>query len=625
MFRIAILLFCAAVTCASGCRNDKTSDSGSNPDSDVANPELSSIQTIVSSEELILELNTRLKDLNRAAKNLTVPSGASRMLFADNFQVTDLSGEVQSSPATAYLSADVWPTNSTQDSRTGSAQVWGAFFEQVDYFETAKFYFVNGRIDPSVVPMRLNSLMGFRSQVQMKDGTLGYARAKIDVVWELTGDSLQPGKIVQWNTKKFECIRSGSLLFEEVTGSIVRDSELASDLAHSRHNEIIKNLFAGKPVKTPVDDQYRMFFADVTLEHPSVSVVDIDSDGLDDFFLARFHRPSLMFRNRGDGTFEEIGEQCGLRIPNDTTCSLFADFDNDGDPDAFVGRARHRAVYLENKDGQFGERSDLITDIELPFMVSSISAADYNRDGLLDIYLCTYSPIEGSHVDIMKGDVWLQHFLDPVEQVEYRQRLATADPYFDMAGPPNLLLKNAGGKFEFPGRDAETLQVWKKTFQASWCDFDQDGDQDVYVCNDFANDDLFRNDGEAGFVNISKESGLERIGAGMGVSWNDHNNDGQFDLYVSNMYSKAGNRITDQISGLDPRFKEMAQGNYLFEFDGERFDLVSLDDGPQKAASVTGWSWGGQMVDIDNDAFVDIVVANGYYTAPKEIAVQMDL
>ena len=110
----------------------------------------------------------------------------------------------------------------------------------------------------------------------------------------------------------------------------------------------------------------------------------------------------------------------------------------------------------------------------------------------------------------------------------------------------------------------------------------------------------------------------------MGVSWNDHNNDGQFDLYVSNMYSKAGNRITDQIEGLDPRFKEMAQGNYLYEFDGEQFKLVSLD-GPQKASSVTGWSWGGQMVDFDNDAFVDIVVANGYYTAPQEIAVKMDM
>ena len=83
------------------------------------------------------------------------------------------------------------------------------------------------------------------------------------------------------------------------------------------------------------------------------------------------------------------------------------------------------------------------------------------------------------------------------------------------------------------------------SYAAAWDDFDDDGDLDVYVANDFGRNNMFRNDGGT-FVDIAPNSELEDIGPGMSTCWGDIDNDGLSDLYVSNMFSSAGNRITGQ-------------------------------------------------------------------------------
>lgn len=147
----------------------------------------------------------------------------------------------------------------------------------------------------------------------------------------------------------------------------------------------------------------------------------------------------------------------------------------------------------------------------------------------------------------------------------------------------------------------------------------------MYVCNDFAPDDLFRNNGDQGFVRVNEQAGLEKIGFGMGVSWGDHNQDGNIDLYVSNMFSKAGSRITAQIDGVDPRMKDLAKGNYLYELNDGKFSLVSDVGGPHETVAPAGWSWGSQFCDVDNDGALDIFAASGYYSAPPEFAEEVDL
>ena len=111
---------------------------------------------------------------------------------------------------------------------------------------------------------------------------------------------------------------------------------------------------------------------------------------------------------------------------------------------------------------------------------------------------------------------WPGVYLDGISRGKYYRLRADAHLYMDMVGPPNLLLENQGETFTI-APSSPSVECWRKTFQASWSDFDNDGDQDLYVCNDFSPDDLFRNDGDEGFVRVNEEVGLDKLGFGMGA------------------------------------------------------------------------------------------------------------
>ena len=193
-----------------------------------------------------------------------------------------------------------------------------------------------------------------------------------------------------------------------------------------------------------------------------------------------------------------------------------------------------------------------------------------------------------------------------------------------------MLLRNLGnGKFA-PVELPPEFEVWKNSLQATWSDYDEDGDPDLYVANDWAPDHLFRNDGVQGgtpvFTDVTKQAGTTKFGFAMGASWGDYDNDGDRDLYVTNMFSKAGMRITAQVNGLDPDYQESATGNYLYQQQADgTFDLVSGLKPPRLLVAKAGWAWGGQFADFNNDGWLDIYSINGYFSAPKEVATQMDL
>lgn len=148
---------------------------------------------------------------------------------------------------------------------------------------------------------------------------------------------------------------------------------------------------------------------------------------------------------------------------------------------------------------------------------------------------------------------------------------------------------------------------------------------DVYVANDFAPNNLFRNDGVDGFTEVTEETGTADLGFGMGASWGDFDEDGLQDLYVTNMYSKAGRRITAQLNDVDASFEEMAHGNTLFRNDPSGFERVSSLERPGLLVEAAGWGWGSQFVDLDNDSDLDIYALSGYYTAPSQVALPFDI
>ena len=116
------------------------------------------------------------------------------------------------------------------------------------------------------------------------------------------------------------------------------------------------------------------------------------------------------------------------------------------------------------------------------------------------------------------------------------------------------------------------------------------------------------------------------MGFGMGVSVGDYNSDGELDLYVSNMYSKAGHRVIDHFDGkVDERISISTKGNFLYEkVNGKFRHVAGMEDGKQHVSKV-GWSFGGQFADFDNDGKLDIYVPSGFFTAPESVAEKIDL
>ena len=302
-------------------------------------------------------------------------------------------------------------------------------------------------------------------------------------------------------------------------------------------------------------------------------------------------------------------------------CALFADFDNDGDPDALLGRSLEPTLYYRNDGGHFRDVTGELTDLGRQYFVVSASAADVNRDGLLDVYLTTYSP----GTDVLP--VWKQRYL-PEQQARRLDALsAGAHPYFDDRGTPNVLLMNrGGGRLERAGGDA--VELWRKSYQPAWFDADGDGDDDLYVCNDFAPDSFLRNDTPAGSPEpvlvdaFATQFPGGQMAFGMGASVGDYDNDGDLDLFVSNMYSKAGNRIIRAVGKVDPRIEAAARGNFLYENRDGTFRQVAEAGSPE---AKVGWAFGGQFGDFNNDGRLDLYVPSGYYTAPQSVATEVDL
>jgi hypothetical protein len=611
------------------------------------------ISLMNASESVHLKLTERVKKLSKSLHNLKVPSGASEGIFLPEVKIRDIASadhsHVKKELETVDTTIREWEVEEGTGLRTvklADLDLLRPFLDQAEYVENGKFGFIGGDfVDGDMHQWEVQCY--FKSLIKTKQGTWSKAKGDLKMRWRLDADA-DPHDPEQLNDKekwhlshlvfeKFKTIETPAIFFEETLDAAVPD---AATLAAARRN-IAQEMIVEKLKWNPAEhdgqeweDPHEFWGHMASWRHPGMAVVDLDRDGWDDFYsMARYGR-NLFFRNNGDGTFTEIAEDIGLDVVDHSAMAMFADFDNDGDDDLFLGRTLARTQYLENRDGKFTDRSNELFGERLPYFCITAATADYDLDGLLDTYLGTYGAqvigkdLRNTGKGKKTGKV-LDQYLPEEQAVELFKRYKAEREHSehsirDRVGPPNVLVRNTGGG-SFEVVEDTPLTHYRNTFQSTFADYDEDGDPDIYVANDFAPNYMFRNDGGK-FVDVTDETQAADIGFGMGISWGDFDRDGDQDAYVSNMFSKAGNRILTRVDGLNSTFLQMAAGNSLLELDGGKFKRISTTTpGNGMMVELAGWSWGSQFVDFDNDSWLDVYALSGHYSAPEEIRAGADL
>ena len=432
---------------------------------------------------------------------------------------------------------------------------------------------------------------------------LVHTRIRAEIVGEGPG-FYREQRVCYWNLA-WQQSSSGELRLSQW----IPEAETQSVSAHPMFADITATAFGKNPSYSqqllPGTDYWRTVL-DVACGidiygHNGVAVGDVDGDGFDDIYICQpGGLPNRLFRNRGNGTFEDITESAGVGVLENTACVLFLDVTNRGRQDLVVVRTDGPMLFLNQGGGKFRQQPNAFHFANPPQgTFTGAAAADYDRDGFLDIYFCLYVYYQGAD--------------------QYKYPL----PYYAAEnGPPNFLMRNnRDGTFHDATADAGFgKNNTRYSFCCAWNDYNRDGWPDLYVANDFGRKNLYRNNGDGTFTDVAPETGVEDVGAGMGVSWFDYDNDGAADLYVADMWTAAGERIAmlDDFKrgsppGVRAYYQKHAMGNSLFRNLEKTFEDTTASAG----VGIGRWAWSSDAWDFDHDGFADIYVVNGMISAPS--------
>ena len=426
-------------------------------------------------------------------------------------------------------------------------------------------------------------------------GESGAATRQINLIWTCTWrkseDSLKLEKI---EATEFEVVTAthpkANRFWSDVTWSAIGASPAFAQLQHGLDHWL---------------DRMEQNADILATGYQGLAIGDVNGDGLDDVFLPQpggvlSGLPNRLLIQNQDGSVTDQAAEFGVDWLNETHSGLFVDIDNDGDQDLVVGTSLG-VVFLENWEGR--ELKARVAKLLPESPPMSLAAADYDLDGDLDFFVCCYSRRSSS------------------------QLLGRPLPYHDANnGGRNVLFRNESNwNFRNVTREVGLDQNNRRfSFAAVWEDFDRDGDADLYVANDYGRNCLYLNQ-QGHFQDAAGALGVEDISAGMSVTSADVNQDGWFDIYVSNMWSSAGNRVAFQrsfLAGKDQQvlheYQRHARGNSLF-LNHFGSDVPTAFTDVSEAAKVTmgRWAWSSQFADINNDGWQDLLIANGFITQER--------
>ena len=318
-----------------------------------------------------------------------------------------------------------------------------------------------------------------------------------------------------------------------------------------------------------------------------VAWIDYDNDGFPDLFFVN-GKPgasNALYHNNKDGTFTDVSQKAGVAgnlTKQYRTGVAVGDYDNDGHLDIYVTAFGPNTLYHNNGDGTF---SDVTSKAGVAGGATEWSTStgfiDFDRDGDLDLYVTNY----------------LDYRMDDNPYCGFRKegyRMYCNPTTFD--GVADRLFRNNGdGTFSDVSRQAGIANPAGKGLGVVFCDYDRDGDTDIYVANDMVRNFLYRNNGNGTFTDVAYAAGVGfdlngKAQAGMGVDCADINGDRLPDIFVTN--------FSDELNTLYQNL-----GNGLFE---DVTTKIGLGSGYEPLG------FGTRLFDFDNDGDIDIYVTNGH-------------
>jgi hypothetical protein len=360
-----------------------------------------------------------------------------------------------------------------------------------------------------------------------------------------------------------------------------------------------------------------------------VAVGDYDGDGHEDVYFVNQAGPNALYRNRGDGTFEDVTAKAGVGL-GDRVCvgAAFADTLNRGRQDLFVTSTRGGNVFFRNNgDGTFTDATKEAGLAVTPTTHSQTAVFfDYDNDGYPDLFVTNSA--KWTLKDYDKG---AHYFRGPADLWD----LAGSRPEYNV-----LYHNNGDGTFtDVTARAGLAGKGWGG--DVAVFDYNGDGLLDLFVTNMFGASQLYRNNGDGTFTDVTREVlGRTSFGA-IGCRVFDFNNDGRLDLFVADMHSdmwmpptvdpgraspdvlkkkyshimgpyyferseaaEAEKRLADSFH---LRYEDVVFGNTLHK----RLPSGKFMDVSAGANVETWWPWGVTVGDFDNDGYEDVFLPSG--------------
>jgi hypothetical protein len=369
-----------------------------------------------------------------------------------------------------------------------------------------------------------------------------------------------------------------------------------------------------------------------------VALGDVDGDGLTDIYFCRLDGPNVLYRNLGGWRFEDVTEHAGVAAPGRfSTGAVFADVDGDSDLDLLVTSMEGPSVFfVNNGDGTFVERTEE-AGLYSEYYGTTQALADVDGDGDLDLYVANnkVKPVR----DIFPPSVLI--FENVVEEVdgEYSVKPEFREHYrvmkqlgrvmrFEYAEPDKFYLNDGTGTFEevpftggrFLDEDGRPLQETPRDWglTARFRDIDDDGDPDLYVCNDFESPDrIWLNDGTGRFQLIDKLALRATSNATMTMDFSDIDRDGWDDFILIDMLDRNTKQQKTQVQSMEPAPVLLGQvddrpqigRNTMF---WNRGDNTFAEIAHFAGVEASGWSWSVLFLDVDLDGYEDILIGNGH-------------